>query len=180
MDDLTGKSESNSKVGSLFEGLTLLSITLMLIGIYLYASGSIAAFWIVLFGMLVGIGIAGSIVASYYQIDKTEAMAETRKFRVSRQLLETLRAKNLPYDVLFGLKDMIKDGDVTVQRETAFVERLDAAFGKERSREISAVIMRYAQVVADERPPENGKPASAPDFNEATLQKNAATAVSAV
>lgn len=180
MDDLSSKSESNSKLGSLFESLSLVGITLMLISIYLYASGSITAFWIALFGMLVWIGIVGSVAASYHQINKAETIAGSRKFKVSRQLLETLRAKHLPYDVLFGLENMINDGDLTVQGETALVKRLDAAFGKERSSEISAVILRYARVVEDEHPPENGKPASAPEFTQATLQENASTAVSVV
>lgn len=164
MDDSTSKAESKSKRGSLFEALSLVSITLLLIGSYLYASGSIAAVWLTVFGILVLVGMVGSIGASYHNIDETRRIAATTKFRISRQLIETLIAKQIPTDVIFGLKKMIRNGDVMVEGETLFTNQLESCFGKERSSEVQGIIMKYARVPDDEfallivQPEPNGGP----------------------
>lgn len=146
MDGSTTKPQSNSKLSSICEAMSLVSITLLLIGIYLSTSSSIEGAWLVLFGFLVVIGIAGSIAASYRQIKTTSRTAETRNFRVTRQLVETLIAKQLPSDVIFGLKKMIKDGDQPFQGETTFLKQLEATLGIERTSEVQAMILKYARV----------------------------------
>ena len=162
MDVSTTKPEGNSKTASFFEAVSLVSITLLLIGFYLYASGSIRGSWLGLFGILMVVGIVGGIAASYHQIDKSRRIAGARKFRVTRQLVKTLIAKEVPPDVIFGLKEMIKDGDLTSESEISFTKRLEACFGNERSSEVQGVIMKYARVPDDEllravvRPGSNG------------------------
>lgn len=172
--DTTSKPESNSKLVSLFEALTLVSMTLLLIGLYLYASGSIGPGWLTLFTLLVQIGILGNIAASYHQINETRRIAGARRFRVTRQLVETLLAKQAPPDVIFGLSKMIKQGDVVVEGETPFIKRLDEVFGKERSSEVQELILRYARLPEGEGVV--AEPAPVASVASPALQEKAATA----
>ena len=146
----SGKSSSKSKLSSIFEAISLVNITLLLIGFYLTASGSISSWWLVLFGFLVVVGIVGSVAASYRNIENASRIVESTKVRVTRQLLETLIAKKMPSDVIFGLNNMIKDGDRPIQNEIEFLKQLEVTLGIERSREVKAVILKYARVAEGE------------------------------
>jgi hypothetical protein len=169
----SGKSVSKSKLSSIFEAISLVSITLLLIGFYLIASGSISWLWLRIFGFLVVVGIVGSVAASYRDIKNASSIVETTKVRVTRQLVETLIAKQVPSDVIFGLKNMIKNGDQPVQSEHEFLKQLDATLGIERSREVQPIILKYAGVAEDKSKPASPKQPTAPESPPAPVEQNA-------
>lgn len=174
----SAKLASNSKLSSIFEAISLVSITLLLIGFYLYASGSIASEWLYLFGFLVEVGIFGSIAASYREIKRITSKAEATKFRVSRQLVETLIAKQAPSDVIFGLKKMINEGDQPIQGEIKFLKQLEVVLGIERTSEVQPMILKYARVREEESQPEILKQSPVAEIPPAPVQQKAAGAVS--
>jgi hypothetical protein len=145
MDVLTQHSRA-AKAGSVFEAVTLISITMMLIGLYLYSSGSRSGAWVVVFAILTVIGIAGSIVASYRVVGEGQSVDENTEFRINAQLVQTLKTKQMFEDVVFGLENVIKNGDVCIKGKRDFLRVLEATFGTERAREVDVMILKYAAV----------------------------------
>ena len=63
------------------------------------------------------------------------------------QLVETLKAKETPPDVIFGLEELLnKRGKVTASSEKELSQLLTDTFGWERTKEIDQLIMKYALV----------------------------------
>ena len=135
-----------SKPGSIFEAIALVSITLLLIGFYLYSSDSVTALWLVGWGALAAISIVGSIVASYYQVQENNNRDETTEYRISYQLIETLKTKEALPDVTFGLQRLILfQGERTFDGQTSFLKELEKTFGSVRLKEVEATLLKYAR-----------------------------------
>lgn len=143
------KSEKrNYKFGLICEAVVLILATIELICIYLYFSGSAAGviFWMVFFGILLLLGLFGGVVASYRQIEGSREEAELAKFRINRQLVCTLKAEKVPIDVVVGLKTMIGDCQEEIFGESKLLARLEEVLGEQRTSEVKAIIMKYAEV----------------------------------
>jgi hypothetical protein len=142
----THEKETNSILGSVCEAVVLVSITLIMIGLYLYASGSVTVIWLVLCGIVMGVGIAGSVAASYLQIREAREIAENTTYRITPQVVATLVANKVFSDVIFALENTLQGGDVTIVGKSQFLRWLEETFGTERSKEVNTMILRYARV----------------------------------
>lgn len=135
-----------SKPGSVFEAVALVSVTLLLIGFYLYSSGSVTVLWLVGWGALAAICLVASIVASYYQVEEDTKRDERTEYRISYQLIETLKTKEALPDVTFGLERLILfQGERTFDGQTAFLQELEKTFGSVRLKEVETTLLKYAR-----------------------------------
>jgi hypothetical protein len=144
--DVITQSTRDSRFGSVCEAITLISITLMLISLYLDSADVKNAGWWIFFAIVSVIGIVVCIAASYHQISETEQVEEHTEFRITFQLIETLKVKEMFADVIYGLEGLVKTkGDFTVTGKENFSRLLADTLGWERAKEVDGLIMKYAQ-----------------------------------
>src|SRR5678816_4336137 len=142
--DITNSKKRDSKFGSVCEAITLISITLMLISLYLDSSDAKSAWWWIVFAIVSVIGIVVCAAVSYHQISETETAEEHTEFRITFQLVETLRAKDMFPDVIYGLEGLVKSrGNFTVVGKVDLLYLLSETFGWERTKEVEGLILRY-------------------------------------
>lgn len=136
-----------SKPGSIFESVALVSITLLLIGFYLYSSASVTVLWLLGWGVLAVICLILSLAASYAQVALNKDKEEQTEYRISYQLIETLKTKEMLPDVIFGLERLIQwHGKDSFKGQTEFLQELEKVFGSERLKEVETTLLKYARV----------------------------------
>ncbi len=135
-------------LASIFEGLVLISSTLLLCALYLnYVRHVAVRPWIVIFSLAIPISFAGAAWASYRAALMLAAQSECAKFRITRQTLRTLSAERMKRDVVDGLRDMLGDQrEITFKGEKEFDDLLNDLFGPARACEIEPTIFKYARL----------------------------------
>jgi len=138
----------NHALGSICEAVVLICATLELIAIYLYASGSAPEVfgWLIGLGMLILLACIGSVVASYRLVEASRNRDEHTRFRINRQLTETLKAERVPTDVVVGLRKLIEKEDIEITSQSRFLALMEETFGHERTADVKAIILKYAKV----------------------------------
>lgn len=135
-----------SKPGSILEAVALVSITLLLIGFYLYSAGSVTKLWLTVCTTLALVGVVGSLVASYYQVAVNKERDEDTEYRINYQLIETLKIKEALPDVIFGLERLIRwKNEHVFKGQTEFLKELEKVFGSARLKEVEATLLKYAR-----------------------------------
>ena len=136
-----------NKVAQFCEALVLVCLTLLLCGLYVYFGRHHKAVlpWLLLCAALIPIAFICAIAASYMSNRMAGREAKAARFKITEQLILTLRAEKMPLDVRRGL-GKIADPEKVIVGENRFLLLLEETLGKERTREIKAIVFKYARV----------------------------------
>ena len=131
-----------SKLDTIFEWLALLIIIVLLIQWYLLASGSVGWGWLLLVGFVAVVCVVGSFIAVY----KNTKKYKHTEYRITYQLIATLKAKETIPDVIYGLERfLLSNNELTRYSRSDFSRVLKNIFGPNRAQEVEPILMTYAE-----------------------------------